>query len=322
MATITIIGTGLIGCSFGMALRKHGHFVIGCDNSQNNLTLAKELEAVDATSQSINLPACHGRQSGSLPTGKQGQSINQSIKQTINQSTIVILATPVDHILETLPQILDNLPNDAVVIDTGSTKMAICQSVQNHPRRNAFVAAHPMAGSEHSGPQAAKPNLFVNKRVAICESGFSSQASLSRAIALFESIGLKPIFMSSEQHDSTVALVSHLPQLMAYAFASLPEFEETASDSWLNVASSGFDSSTRLAMSQAEIWLPIIMQNKEFVIDALCSLSKSLNKMANNLINQNIGSLYSQIECTKRNRSTFEKKNRISDKIELAPLTK
>ena len=321
METITIIGTGLIGTSLGLALRKQGHFIIGYDKNQSNLALAKELEAVDAVSQSINQPVCQGCQSGSLPTGKQGQSINQS-NQPINQSTIVILATPVDHILETLPQILDNLPNDAVVIDTGSTKMAICQSVQNHPRRNAFVAAHPMAGSEHSGPQAAKPNLFVNKRVAICESGFSSQASLSRAIALFESIGLKPIFMSSEQHDSTVALVSHLPQLMAYAFASLPEFEETTSDSWVNVASSGFDSSTRLAMSHAEIWLPIIMQNKEFVIDALCSLSKSLNKMANNLINQNIGSLYSQIECAKRNRSTFEMKNRISDKIELAPLTK
>lgn len=303
MATITIIGTGLIGCSFGMALRKHGHFVVGCDSSLNNLTLAKELEAVDATSLTINLPA-------------------KDVSQAINQSSAVFLATPVDHILETLPQILDNLPNDAVVIDTGSTKMAICQKVKNHPRRNAFVAAHPMAGSEHSGPQAAKPNLFVNKRVAICESELSSQPSLSRAIELFESVGLEPVFMSPEQHDSSVALVSHLPQILAYAFASLPEFEAENSKDWLKVASSGFDSSTRLAASIPKVWLPIILQNKEFVIDAVCSLSNSLNKMANNLKNQNIGSLHSQIECAKRNRSTFEKKNRISDKIELAPLTK
>jgi prephenate dehydrogenase len=297
MATITIIGTGLIGCSFGLALRKQGHFVIGCDKSQNNLILAKELKAIDATSRSFI--------------------------HSIIQSNIIVLATPVDHILSVLPQILDNLPSNAVVIDTGSTKMAICNSVKNHPRRSAFVAAHPMAGSEQSGPEAAKANLFDNKRVAICESELSSQASVSKAIELFESVGLEPVFMSPEQHDSSVALVSHLPQILAYAFASLPELADENSKDWARVASSGFDTSTRLASSAAEVWLPILLQNSNFVVDALRSLGQSIDLLADSLSNSNINSLRAQMERARKTRATFESKQKSkSENFELISLTK
>lgn len=297
MATITIIGTGLIGSSLGMALRKQGHFIIGCDKSQSNLTLAKELEAVDAASLST--------------------------KQAINQSSVVFLATPVDHILDIIPQVLENLPSNAVVIDTGSTKLAICNSVKNHPRRNAFVAAHPMAGSEQSGPQAAKANLFDNKRVAICESELSSQASVSKAIELFESVGLEPVFMSPEQHDSSVALVSHLPQILAYAFASLPEFADENSKDWVKVASSGFDTSTRLASSAAEVWIPILLQNSNFVVDALRSLGQSIDLLADSLSNSNINSLRAQMERARKTRATFESKQKSkSENFELISLTK
>ncbi len=311
METITIIGTGLIGSSLGMALRKQGHFVIGCDKNIINLEQAKTIGAIDATSQ----PCLTGVKSIS-------QSVNQPACRQAGQS-IVILATPVDHILEVLPQILDNLPSDAVVIDTGSTKRAICQKVKNHPKRNAFVAAHPMAGSEQSGPQAARANLFENKRVAICESELSSQASLSKAIQLFESVGLEPVFMSPEQHDSSVALVSHLPQILAYAFASLPEFQNENSKDWANVASSGFESSTRLALSVPEVWLPILFQNRMFLVDALRSLSQNIDMIADSLMDNNTIPLRAKMERAKKTRVHFdEQQKNINQGVEIITLTK
>lgn len=311
MATITIIGTGLIGCSFGLALRKHGHFVIGCDKSRNNLALAKELEAVDATSH----PCLTGV-----------KSISQSClfgRQAINHSSIVLLATPVDHILEILPQVLDNLPEDAVVIDTGSTKMDICRRVQNHPRRNAFVATHPMAGSEQSGPSSARANLFEGKTVAICESELTSENSMRMAMEIFNQVGLNSIFLTPRQHDSSAALVSHLPQILAYAYAGLPEFSESTSQSWSDMASSGFDSATRLAASIPEVWLPILSQNKEFVVDALRSLGQTIDLLADSLSDNNTIPLRAQIERARSTRENFESKQRaISEDIVQISLTK
>lgn len=316
MATITIIGTGLIGCSFGLALRKQGHFVIGCDKNNKNLELAKQLNAIDAANQSFNLPMSRYPD---IPIiiGNRESGIG-----TISQSSVVLLATPVDHILEILPLVLDNLPKDAVVIDTGSTKMTICERVQNHPRRSAFIAAHPMAGSEQSGPQAANPRLFENKKIAICESHLSSETSLSKAIQLFESIGMNPVFMSPEQHDSTVALVSHLPQILSYAFASLPDFQDNECTQWTKIASSGFESFTRLAKSTPEVWLPIIFENREYIIEALESLEKNISVITDSLRSSNAMPLIDQIERANKNRVLFEdQQKKIGQQIELIPLT-
>jgi prephenate dehydrogenase len=304
MATITIIGTGLIGCSFGLALKEHGHFIIGWDKNMSNLEQAKKIGALDATSQPC------------LPSGR-------SFIQAIKQSTIVIIATPVDIILDILPQVLDNLTKDAVVIDTGSTKMAICQRVQNHPRRNAFIASHPMAGSEQSGPSAARANLFEGKTVAICESELTSEKSMRMAMEIFSQVGLKSIFLTPRQHDSNAALVSHIPQILAYAYAGLPEFSNSACQSWGDMASSGFDSSTRLASSIPEVWLPILSQNKEFVVDALRSLGQTIDLLADSLSDSNTIPLRTQMDRARKTRTTFESKQRItSEKIEILSLIK
>ncbi|MFA5649090.1 MAG: prephenate dehydrogenase/arogenate dehydrogenase family protein [Bacteroidales bacterium] len=296
MATITIIGAGLIGCSFGMALREFGHFIVGIDKNLMNLEQAKQIGAINASSLSFI--------------------------QSVGQSQIVIIATPVDSILNILPQVLDNLPKDAFVIDTGSTKMNICTRVQNHPRRNAFIASHPMAGTEQSGPAGAKANLFEGKTVAICEHDLSQEASLKNALEIFYQVGLKPIFLTPKQHDSTTALVSHLPQVLAYAYAGLLEFSNSEL-SWREMASSGFDSSTRLASSIPEIWLPILLQNKEFVVEKLRSLEQAIDLIANNLIQNNIISLEAQIKRAKNTRISFEnEQNNKSERINTPPLIK
>ncbi|MDX9847976.1 MAG: prephenate dehydrogenase/arogenate dehydrogenase family protein [Tenuifilaceae bacterium] len=311
METITIIGTGLIGTSLGMALRKQGHFVVGFDRSEKNLEEAKKLNAFDATSHPC------------LPSGKSSNQANCLPARQVLQSSIVILATPVDTIIEIIPFVLDNMSSDAVLIDIGSTKKAICQKVRNHAKRNAFVAAHPMAGSETTGPQAAKPNLFVNKRVVICEPELSSQAALSKAIELFEEIGLDHIFLAPEEHDSTVALISHLPQVLAFAFASLPQFENNDFQNWSKVASSGFDSSTRLALSTPGIWMPILLQNKDCLINALRLLTQNIELFTYSLLDENTSTLIAQMERARKTRVRFEEEQaKTNQPKELTILTK
>jgi prephenate dehydrogenase len=296
MATITIIGTGLIGCSLGVAFRKRGHFTIGCDNSISNLEQAKQIGAIDL--------------------------IAPSITYAVQQSQVVVLATPVDVIVEILPQVLRNLPLNAVAIDTGSTKMKICQSVQNHPRRSSFVAAHPMAGSAQSGPSAAKGNLFVGKKVIVCERELSLESSIVKALEIFNQVGLDPIFLTPSQHDATAALVSHLPQLLTYAYAGLPEFSSGINQSWSEMASSGFESSTRLAASMPEVWLPILTQNKEFIVNALRSMAKTIDSLATNLLENNTMLLRAQMERARSTRAVYDgKQKELSEEVKLISLT-
>ena len=294
MSTITIVGTGLIGCSFGIILRKYGHYCIGIDKNHANIEQAKQIGAIDAS--------------------------NLSIGQSVCQSQIVIIATPVDIILKILPEVLDSLPKDALVIDTGSTKMIICSSVKNHPKRNVFIASHPMAGTEQSGPTAARANLFKGKKVAICERELSEDKLLNIALKIFEQAGLEPIFLTPKQHDLTSALVSHIPQVMAYAYAGLPEFNNT-DPSWSEMASSGFDSSTRLAASIPEVWLPILLQNKQFVVEKLRSLVQNLDILASSLTHNKTTPITLQMEHARSIRVSFENKQRIkSEKTEKNPL--
>lgn len=309
MATITIIGTGLIGCSMGMRLRELNHFVVGIDSNNENLEKALNLGAIDAKSQSPD--SYRGNQSTCLPA-----------RQVI-QSSIVILAIPVDTSLEILPKVLDLLPEDGVVFDAGSTKMAICDRVRNHPRRSSFVAAHPMAGSEQSGPDAAKPNLFDGKRIAICEQELTDQNSLDKALEIFSQLGLEVIHISPNQHDATVALVSHLPQMVAFAFGSLPEFDDSTNQNWSDLASTGFDSLTRLSSSTPEVWLPIVAQNRSHIVSLLHSLSRNLDMLADSLSDKNPIPLRMKMEKALKTRAQFEaKKNKESKQVEIISLTK
>ena len=159
--------------------------------------------------------------------------------------------------------------------------------------------------------------------MAICERELSSESSLSKALGILSQVGLNPIFLTPIQHDSSVALVSHLPQILAYAFAGLPEFTQRTNQHWSQVASSGFDSSTRLAASIPEVWLPILSQNKEFVVDALRSLGQTIDLLAHSLSENNLTPLRTQMERARKTRASFESKQRAKSKeSELISLTK
>lgn len=279
MATITIMGTGLIGASMGLYLRQQGYLVIGVEKNAQNLRVSQEIGAVD-----FYCP---------------------SVFEAAKSSEVIILTTPVDTIRNTLPHLLDSMPENVVVIDTGSTKQSICQAIQNHKRREAFVAAHPMAGSEQSGPMGADVNLFVGKSVAICESELSAAGSLSKALGIFMQLGMSPVFISPNNHDSTVAAVSHLPQLIAYVYASMSFFQNSSNRDWVKLASSGFDSTTRLAASSANVWLPTINQNKENIAINLINMAEALQQMARLVEGNNTQELMQIIEQANSTRETF-----------------
>jgi prephenate dehydrogenase len=297
MATITIIGTGLIGSSMGMALRKRGHFVIGCDSNNKNLEDAKRIGAIDLSTHYT--------------------------AKVLGNSDVVILAMPVDTIRTNLPKILDDVTTEVTVIDTGSTKLSICKTVHNHRNRKNFVATHPMAGSEQSGPLGAHANVFEDKKVVVCERGLSSAKSIQVALNILKDIGLQPIFLSPQEHDTMVGLVSHIPQLISFAFAGMRELDQQKNEGWEEIASSGFESVTRLGASSPEVWIPILIQNKENVIKNLRSLNQNIEFIISNLGKNDTDSLRSLIKKSIATRTRFmHNKNLSTKRDELIPQTK
>jgi prephenate dehydrogenase len=243
--TITIIGLGLIGGSMALSLREN-HFVdtlIGVDTNPLHTAKAIELGLVDTVT---------------------------SLKIAVAQSDIIILATPVNTLTSILPQVLDLITENQVVIEVGSTKSPIIEKVRNHPNRMNFVATHPMAGTEFSGPEAAIKHLFDGKMCVLCDIQ-DSKPELVDIIKKMYSDGLRMniIFMESSAHDVHTAYISHISHICSFALASTVLAKEKDEESIFNLASTGFESTVRLAKSNPETWIPIFKQNQENIIDVL-----------------------------------------------------
>lgn len=239
-----------MGCSLGLALKKAGHFVCGVDTNEAHL-----LEAI---------------QRGGLDSA-------EPIDSAIAQSDLVVLCVPVDTIVALLPGILDQIAPHTTVMDMGSTKFEICDKVRSHTRRQNFVAVHPMAGVEHSGPGAAHVDLFLGARVIICDAQQSSSLALNKVLGVLQEMKMKVIFMDSDHHDKQLALVSHLPQFIAYALASLNDFDKDANKQWTELGGGGLQSSIRLGKSDADMWMPIFQQNKDNLLQYVDNYINQLN---------------------------------------------
>jgi len=243
--TITIVGLGLIGGSMALSL-KENHFVktlIGVDNNPEHTMKALELGLVDSVA---------------------------SLKDAVAQSDIIIVATPVNTLTSILPEILDLITENQIVIEVGSTKKPMIDAVKNHPNRQNFVATHPMAGTEFSGPEAAIRHLFDGKMCVLCDVQ-DSKTELVEIIKTMYSDGLKMniIFMESNAHDVHTAYISHISHICSFALASTVLAKEKDEESIFNLASTGFESTVRLAKSNPETWIPIFKQNQENIIDVL-----------------------------------------------------
>jgi prephenate dehydrogenase len=250
---VTIIGLGLIGGSIALDLRKAGiaTMLMGIDQNPLNAKKACDLKLVDEI----------------LPEN-----------EALSKADLIILAIPVNAIGAFLPSVLDAVNKNAVVIDSGSTKKMICQSIANHPKRNQFVAAHPIAGTEFSGPEAAFNGLFENKTNIICEQEKSSAQALSIAEKVFRALGMNTIFMEAEEHDKHVAYVSHLSHVSSFLLGQTVLDIEKDEKNIFDLAGSGFASTVRLAKSSPEMWTPIFEQNAEYLSQALLEYIMHLQK--------------------------------------------
>ncbi len=267
--TITIVGLGLIGGSMALSL-KENRFVdtlIGVDTNPLHTAKALELNLVDSIA---------------------------SLEDAINQSDIIIVATPVNTLTSILPQILDLdlITGNQVVIEVGSTKKPVIDAVKNHRNRQNFVATHPMAGTEFSGPEAAILHLFDGKMCVLCDVQ-DSKSELVEVIKkmYIEGLRMNIIFMESSAHDVHTAYISHISHICSFALASTVLAKEKDEESIFNLASTGFESTVRLAKSNPETWIPIFKQNQENIIDVLDEYITTLLKFKGLMISDSYDKL-------------------------------
>lgn len=251
--TISIIGLGLIGGSFALALKKNypQWTIQGFDCNAENLQYALIKQIID-------------------------QKV--SLRQAIKSSDIVFLAIPVDEIKSLLPGILGKNQNQ-IIVDLGSAKKQITNAVKDHSYRGSFVAAHPMAGTEFSGPQAADVNLFENKFCIICDAEQSRKQYVETIEAIFRKLKLRIEYLSSADHDYALAYLSHLSHVSSFALANSIFSENTNLDDYIKLSGGGLLSTIRLANSNASMWIPILMQNSGNVIQALDVYIENLSKI-------------------------------------------
>lgn len=221
-----------------------------------------------------------------------------SLEEGIPNSDIVILATPVNTIVEQLDSVLDLMNDEAVLFDLGSTKELICSTADKHTRRKQFVAAHPIAGTENSGPDAAFAELVVGKKIILCDIEKSDQTMLQSVEILLRNIGMQLEYMSSRAHDKHIAFVSHLSHISSFGLGSAVLETEKNEQNIFIMAGSGFDSTVRLAKSSPDMWAPIFNQNQKNVSEALGLYIDKLREFKRYLDNQDIKSMYDFMKNT------------------------
>jgi len=273
MEKIVVIGLGLIGGSLALDLKKKANrTIIGIDNNTDHIKKALELGVID--------------EAGSL--------------DQVKDAAIVIIAVPANAIPSLTEQVLDNVNNNTLVFDVGSVKQQVCQHVQNHPNRDKFVAAHPIAGTEFSGPEAAFNGLFTNKINIICDKNLSNKNILDRAIKMFDELEMKTTFMSPVEHDKHIAYVSHLSHISSFMLGKTVLEIEPDEENIFNMAGSGFRSTVRLAKSSPAMWTPIFLQNKNNIVKSLNEYIKNLETFKTLIENESDDEVFAVMQNTNR----------------------
>lgn len=249
---VTIIGIGLIGGSLALALK--------------DKSIAKKIIGVDSNEE-------HRQKALSLGLVDEIKNLNDAIAG----SDLIVLAVPVDAVIKLLPEVLNRIEKQ-VVIDMGSTKEGILEAVKDHPKRNRFLATHPMWGTEYSGPEAAVHGAFADKATVICNKEESDTEVAEQVENIFRQLGMHLIYMNGHDHDVHVAYVSHISHITSFALANTVLEKEREEDAIFELASGGFESTVRLAKSNPLTWASIFMQNKENVLDVLNEHISQLRK--------------------------------------------
>ena len=271
---VFIIGTGLIGGSMALDIKSiyDDATVFGIDANENHLEEAIRLGIIDQKATGNDL---------------------------IN-ADLVIVAVPVDVALVILPEILNNIGEQTLVFDVGSTKNPICEAIQNHPRRRNFLACHPIAGTEFSGPKAAVKGLFEGKTNIICEVEKTTFKLQETAMDLFKKIGMRIRYMDPKSHDKHIAYVSHLSHISSFMLGKTVIEKEKDEQDIFDMAGSGFESTVRLAKSSPAMWTPIFKQNKKQVVKSLEEYIQNLSNFKKLLEEDNYDEVYNEMQNTNR----------------------
>jgi prephenate dehydrogenase len=251
--TVAAVGIGLIGGSLMIDLRKRGFAdkIIGVDSNLQHRNIAQLCGLVDET---------------------------DTLENAVDRSDLIILSTPVDTNCKMLPGILEQITGTSrVVTDMGSTKEKIAKISQYHPARGRYVALHPMAGTEFSGPLAAIGRLFDYKNAIICDRELSDKDALGVVEKMLDILNMRKVYMNSSDHDVHVAYVSHISHITSFSLALSVLDKEREEQNILTLAGGGFESTVRLAKSNAETWAPIFLENSEFIIEVMDTYIEKMN---------------------------------------------
>jgi prephenate dehydrogenase len=241
---VCIVGVGLLGGSFALGLKEKLNplHLIGVEINEKNALKAVELGLVNEI----------------LP-----------FERAVSMADLVVLATPVNIMLQQLLQVLDLIHDKAVIMDLGSTKEILCKSIEKHPLRGRYVAAHPIAGTENSGPEAAFADLLKKKTMILCEKEKSDSRAYEMVQSICNILEMQISEMNAAEHDLHMAYVSHLSHISSFALGSTVLDKEKDERNIFNMAGSGFSSTVRLAKSSPDMWAPIFLQNTQNISEAL-----------------------------------------------------
>jgi prephenate dehydrogenase len=271
---IYVIGIGLIGGSIALdakALYPEAR-IFGIDSNENHLQEAIALGVVDEV----------------------------AVFEDVANADFVIVSVPVDTAIVLLPKVLDLVSNSAIVFDVGSTKVPICEAVANHPKRRNFIATHPIAGTEFSGPSAAIKGLFQGKTNIICEVEKTTFKLQEKALWLFKAIGMRIRYMDPKSHDKHIAYVSHLSHISSFMLGKTVINKEKDEQDIFDMAGSGFESTVRLAKSSPAMWTPIFKQNKKQVVRTLEEYIANLSKFKELLENDDYDAIYNEMQSVNK----------------------
>jgi len=271
---IYVIGVGLIGGSIALDAKglNPDSKIFGIDSNEKHLQEAIALGVIDEAATFDDL----------------------------SKADLVIVSVPVDTAIVVLPTVLDLISDSAIVFDVGSTKIPICEAVAGHPRRRNFIATHPIAGTEFSGPSAAIKGLFQGKTNIICEVEKTTFKLQERALLLFSAIGMRIRYMDPKSHDKHIAYVSHLSHISSFMLGKTVINKEKDEQDIFDMAGSGFESTVRLAKSSPAMWTPIFKQNKKQVVKTLEEYISNLTKFKELLVNDDYEAIFDEMQSVNR----------------------
>ncbi|MFM1754885.1 MAG: hypothetical protein RLZZ236_1824 [Bacteroidota bacterium] len=271
---VVVIGIGLIGGSMVLDIKAlyPEATILGMDANENHLQQAIDLGVVE----------------------KAGTT------EDLADADFVIVSVPVDTALTVLPQVLDAVGENTIVFEVGSTKLPICEAVANHPKRRNYIATHPIAGTEFSGPTAAIKGLFQGKTNIICEVEKTTFKLQEKALKLFIAMGMRIRYMDPQSHDKHIAYVSHLSHISSFMLGKTVIDKETEEQDIFDMAGSGFESTVRLAKSSPAMWTPIFKQNKQQVVNTLEEYISNLSKFKTLLENEDYDAIYQEMQSVNK----------------------